>query len=338
MQQQRKRVVLINPMPHPAGKALLAAEFEVIELVDPDEAAVSAAIAEADAAVVNPGGYLTAPVVRAAKRLQVIAVTGAGFDRVDLDGATERGIPVVNNTGLGAIPVAEHAIGMMISLAKDFRRADRMVREQAWSARGHYLGIGMGVELNKLTLGIIGLGNIGSITARLANAFGMRVLAYDPYLNAKEVTDRGAQQVTVLRDMLPECDFVTIHCPHNAETHYLISVAELRSMKATAYLINCARGPIVDTTSLVQALEGGAIAGAGIDTFEPEPIPTEHPLFRLDNVILSPHVAGITTATVEKLALGSAEQVIEVLSGKRPTRLVNPHVWEQFRERYPVAK
>ena len=336
---ERKRVLLINAMLHPIGDDRLAQEVELIRLNNPDEATVVETMKGIHGVVANAGGHVTRRAIMAADSLEVIAVAGAGYDRVDLEAATERGIPVVNNTGLGPIPVAEHAIGMMIALAKDFRRADRMLRQEGWQARAHYIGEAMGLEINELTLGIIGLGHIGSLTARKCiAAFDMHVLAYDPYVSADQMRAVGVTKIDRLPEMLPQCDFVTIHAPHTTETHHMIGRRELRAMKPTAYLINCARGPLVDTGALVEALHSGVIAGAGIDVFDPEPAAADHPLLGLENVLVTPHVAGITTATVKKLATGTAEQVLQVLRGERPPRLVNPEVWEQFRERHPQAR
>ncbi len=331
---ERKKVVLANPMPHPDGHAMLSEHFDLVELHNASEDELAEAMKDAHAAICNPGGFVPGKAIKAATKLELVTVTGAGYDRIDLETATERGIPVVNNTGVGSIPVAEHAIGMMIGLAKDFRRSDRMVRDQAWGARAHYFTDAMGIELDGLTLGIVGLGNIGSLTAKKCiAAFNMTVLAYDPYLTAEYMATLGVTKVEQLQDMLPQCDFLTVHAPHTQETHHMIGREELRLMKPTAYLINCARGPLVDTAALVEALQGGVIAGAGIDVYEPEPMPADHPFFSLDNALLSPHIAGISTATIRKLAIGAAEQTIQVLQGERPPRLVNPEVWDQFMER-----
>jgi phosphoglycerate dehydrogenase-like enzyme len=253
---------------------------------------------------------------------------------VDVDAATERGVLVVNNTGVGANPVAEHALGMMIALAKDFRRADRMVRDKAWAARAHYFGDPMGTELDGQTLGIVGLGHIGSLIARKAMAaFDMRVLAYDPYLTADHMAALSVTKVENLMDMIPECDFLTLHAPATPETFHMIGREQLRAMKPTAFLINCARGPLVDTAALVEALKAGVIPAAGIDVFEVEPMPADHPFFALDNILLSPHVAGITKGTVKRLSRSCVEQAAQVLRGEKPPRIVNPEAWEQFLER-----
>lgn len=331
------RVLVVNPIADPDALKLLERVAEVVQVNTPaleEEAGVVRAIKGVHAIIANPGGFVTRNAIMAADALQVISVFGAGFDRVDVDAATERGVLVVNNTGVGANPVAEHALGMMIALAKDFRRADRMVRDTAWAARAHYFGEAMGTELDGQTLGIVGLGHIGSLIARKAMAaFDMRVLAYDPYLTAGHMAALGVTKVENLTDMIPECDFLTLHAPATPETFHMIGREQLRAMKPTAYLINCARGPLVDTAALVEALKAGAIPAAGIDVFEVEPMPADHPFFALDNILLTPHVAGITRGTVKRLSRSCVEQAVQVLRGEKPPRIVNPEVWEQFLER-----
>ncbi|MEK7215170.1 MAG: hydroxyacid dehydrogenase [Chloroflexota bacterium] len=283
------RVLVVNPMAEPEDLALLQQAAEVVQVNTPtqsDEAAVIAAVKGMHAIIANPGSFVTRNVIMASDVLQVISVFGAGFDRVDVDAATERGILVVNNTGVGSNPVAEHALGMMIALAKDFRRADRMVRDQGWAARSHYFGAAMGIELDGLTLGIVGLGNIGSLLAKKAiAAFNMRVLAYDPYLADEVFTNLGVTRTARLIEMLPECDFVSIHAPATPETRHMIGREQLQAMKPTAYLINCARGPLVDPDALVEALRTGVIPAAGIDVFEVEPMPPDDPFFGVDNLL-----------------------------------------------------
>jgi D-3-phosphoglycerate dehydrogenase len=333
----RKCVLLIAPLPDPKAEETLAQACEVRHLSRPDEATLLHEI-QGVHGLIAAGGLVrvTRAVFERADALRVVASIGAGFDAIDHEAATEFGIPLVNNSGVGHRPVAEHTIGMMIALGKDFRRADRMLREQGWAARATYSEPQVGLELHELTVGIIGLGHIGKDVARKCTAaFGMRVLAYDPYVSAAEMQAVGVTKVEHLLDMLPQCDFVTVHVPHNSETHHLVGAQELQAMKPSAFLINTARGPLVNNGALVEALQAHTIAGAGIDVFEPEPPPPDHPLLALDNVLVSPHIAGVTSVTRSKLAHGATQQVAQVLRGERPPRLVNPEVWETFLQRYP---
>jgi D-3-phosphoglycerate dehydrogenase len=334
---ERKRVLLIAPLSDPKAEELLAQACEVRHLSRPEAATLLHEV-QGVHGLIAAGGLVrvTREVLARGSALRVVASIGAGFDAIDHEAATEYGIPLVNNSGVGHRPVAEHTIGLMVALAKDFRRADRVLREQGWGARNIYSRAQIGLELNELTVGIVGLGNIGKEVARKCiMAFDMRVLAYDPYVSAEEMRLRGVTKVDNLLDMLPECDFVTVHAPHNSETEHLIGAQELQAMKPSAFLLNTARGPLVNNGALVEALQAGTIAGAGIDVFEPEPPPPDHPLLALDNVLVSPHIAGVTSATTRKLAHGAARQVMQVLRGERPSRLVNPEVWEAFLQRYP---
>ena len=334
---ERKRVLLIAPLPDPGAEELLAQTCEVRRLSQPNEDALLDEVQDVHGLIASGGlVQVTRPVLERAQALRVVASLGAGFDAIDHETATTLGIPLVNNSGVGHRPVAEHALGMMIALAKDFRRADRMLRDEGWAARTTYSRPQIGLELNELTVGIAGLGHIGKEVARKSMAaFDMRVLAYDPYVSAEEMQALGVTKVERLLDMLPQCDFVTVHVPHNRETHHLIGAQELQAMKPTAFVVNTARGPLVNNGALVEALQAGTIAGAGIDVFEPEPPPPDHPLLGLDNVLVSPHIAGVTSVTFSKLSYGAAEQVAQVLRGERPPRLVNPEVWDAFIQRYP---
>ncbi len=332
---ERKRVLLIAPLRDLEAEAAYACE--VRHLSQPNASTLLAEVQRVQGIIAGGGvARVTREVFERAHDLRVVASVGAGFDAIDHDAATEFGIPLVNNSGVGHRPVAEHTIGLMVALAKDFRRADRVLRDKGWAARGTYAGPQIGLELNELTVGIAGLGHIGKEVARKCiAAFDMRVLAYDPYVSAEAMQALGVTKVDRLFDMLPQCDFVTVHVPHNHETEHLIGAQELQAMKPTAFLLNTARGPLVHNGALVEALQAGTIAGAGIDVFEPEPPPPDHPLLTMDNVVVSPHIAGVTSVTVRKLAHGAVQQVMQVLRGERPPRLVNPEVWDGFLQRYP---
>ncbi len=337
--RERKRVLIVTALPDPAAEATLAQACDVVRLPRQTQEAL---LHEAPGVqgIIAGGGIVrvTREVFERAKTLRVVASIGAGFDAIDHEAATEFGVPLVNNSGVGHRPVAEHTLGMMVAMAKDFRRADRTLRDQGWSVRQTYAGPQIGLELNELTVGILGLGHIGKEVARKCiAAFDMRVLAYDPYVSSETMQSLGVTKVERLLDMLPQCDFVTVHVPYNPETEHLIGAQELQAMKPSAFLINTARGPLVNNGALVEALQAGTVAGAGIDVFEPEPPPPDHPLLSLDNVLVTPHIAGVTSVTMRKLARGAAQQVLQVLRGERPPRLVNPEVWEGFLQRYPPA-
>ena len=330
----RKRVMLLNPGLDHSGDALLEREVEIVRVTTSDPAILAREVKGVHGLIARGGVRVTGEVLAAADVLEVVATSGAGYDHIDVDACSERAIPVVNNAGLNAVSVAEHTIGLMVGLAKAIPVTDHMLRSEGWKSRMTYAGERIGFEIDGRTLGIVGVGNIGSrLTQKCRAAFNMQVLAYDPYVSRERMQEFGATKVDRLDDMLPQVDFLSIHAPHTKETHHIISGPQLAKMKRTAYLINCARGPLVDEQALLEALRHKVIAGAALDVFEPEPAPDTNPLYQLPNVIVTPHLAGVTGEAVKRMAIGAAEQVLQVLRGERPPRLVNPEVWDQFLER-----
>ena len=262
-------------------------------------------------------------------RIMAVSVNGAGFDTVDVQACTDRGVIVVNQAGANKEAVAEHVLGMMLALAKRMVEMDRSLRRERGWHRNDY----MGTELFGKTVGIIGLGNVGSRVAELCGGlFQMQVSAYDPYLSGKEIEDRGASPV-VLEKLLESSDFVSINCPLTTETSGLINKTAIGQMKTTAYLLTTARGGIVDEGALVEALENGRLCGAGIDVWAAEPPPLNHKLNNFDNVILTMHTAGITEEARQRQGVYAAEQWLQIAAGERPPRLVNPSAWEGFQAR-----
>jgi D-3-phosphoglycerate dehydrogenase len=248
-------------------------------------------------------------------RLKIIARTGVGVDpsRVDLEAAKELKIWVTNQPGSNAVSVAELVFGQMIALARHTHGADRAVKDNRWS---DYLKF-MGTELAGKNLGIVGMGNIGARVALRARAFEMNLFICDPYIPESHVTAIGGQWVG-LSELLPEADFVTIHCPLNRETRGLLGAKELALLKSSVYLINAARGGIIDEEALYQALRQKKIAGAALDVIGDEPPRNDHPLFKLDNVLWSPHVGALTLEATERGEWGAAAEVIRVLERQRP--------------------
>jgi D-3-phosphoglycerate dehydrogenase len=328
------RVVLLNRMLHRAGQDWLDARADVMVVPadTPPEHLVDA-LASAEAIVVRLPARITKEVIAGAPRLRVIAAAGAGVDNIDVAAATAAGVPVVNNVGIGPNPVAEHTVGLMLALARRIVMGDKRLRGEGWTCRDQLLGRDLGTELSGKAVAIVGFGFIGRrVAAMCTAAFGNRVLAFDPFLDDGPFAAAKVERRRSLRELLPEADFVTIHAPLTDETRHVIGRAELAMMKPTAYLINCARGGLVDPDALYEALREHRIAGAGIDVFEPEPPPSANPLFGLDNVIVTPHLAGLSHETNRRLSMSAAEQVLQVLAGDRPPRLVNPEVWDRRRK------
>ena len=262
--------------------------------------------------------------------LLAMSSTGSGYDYIDVDACTAAGVLVVNQAGTNTEAVAEHAVGLMLALSKKMMLADKLLRRS--QAVDRYAL--MGNDILGKTVGIVGLGYIGARTAELCRGlFGMRVLAADPYLDEAQVTARGAAKVG-LHDLMRQSDFISVHCPRSAETLDMFGVAEFALMKATAYFVNTARGGIHNEAALADALRRGVVAGAGIDVFLKEPPSADHPLLELDNVIATPHIAGITHEALHKMAAMAAEQWIALMNGDRPPRIVNPDVWPLYSERF----
>ena len=265
--------------------------------------------------------------------LLLVSVHGVGYDTVDVAACTAAGIAVVNQAGGNKEAVAEHVMAMMLCLSKRLIETDRVMRRQANIPRNDY----MGNDVYGKTIGIVGLGNIGTRVAGLCRGmFDMRVIAVDPYVSADEMAARGAEK-TDLDTLFATADVVSINCPANAETRNMVGARLLARMKPTAYLVVTARGGIVDESDLAAALANKQLAGAGLDVWEPEPPDPSHPLLAFDNVVASPHTAGVTLESRKNVATIAAEQVLATLDGERPPRLVNPEVWPRFQERYAAA-
>jgi D-3-phosphoglycerate dehydrogenase / 2-oxoglutarate reductase len=274
-------------------------------------------------------GY--APLLRRCPNLLVLSTTGAGFDTLSLADATEAGIAVVNQAGGNKEGVAEHVLGMMLALSKRIVTADHIMRRTASYHRRDF----MGDDIQDRTIGIIGIGHVGTRVAELCRGlFRMRVLAYDPYLTTDQIAARGAEKVDKLEDLLRQSDYVSVNCPHTAETRGMMGAAQFAQMQPHAYFITTARGGIHDEAALAEALTAQQLSGAGLDVWEEEPPPSDHPLMRFDNVVVSPHNAGITRQSRHNIAKIAAEQVLDILDGKRPPRLLNPEVWPVYRERF----
>ena len=277
-----------------------------------------------------PHFHVHAELLRRAPNLLIVSSNGAGYDPVDVEACTAAGVLVVNQSGGNAHSVAEHALAMLLTLSKRIIQADRALRREANVNRNAL----MGTEAQGKTIGIVGLGNVGRRIAALCRGLlGMNVLAYDPYLSATEMAERGGEKVA-LDDLLRRSDYVSISCPLTKESRGMIGAREFALMQRHAYFITTARGFIHDEAALVQALRGQLIAGAGLDVWAKEPPPPDHPLLQFDNVLASPHTAGVTTEARENMGRIAAEQMLDALDGKRPPRVINPEVWPAYARRF----
>ena len=242
--------------------------------------------------------HVDADLLRRAPNLLIVSSNGAGYDPVDVEACTEAGVIVVNQSGGNAHSVAEHALAMLMTLSKRIIQADRVLRREANINRNAL----MGTEVQGKTIGIVGLGNVGRRIAALCKGlFGMKVLAYDPYLSATEIAGRGGEKVE-LDELLRRSDFVSINCPLTKDNRGMIGARQFALMQTHAYFITTARGFIHDEAALVEALRDKRIAGAGLDVWAKEPPSPDHPLLQFDNVLASPHTAGVTTEARENMA------------------------------------
>jgi D-3-phosphoglycerate dehydrogenase len=267
---------------------------------------------------------MTREVIGQLQRCRVIARFGIGVDMIDLDAATERGILVCNTATYCLDEVSNHAMGLLLMLNRGLLQDVDALRSGGWFRS-------TSVPPRRLTgqrLGLVGLGHIGRLVAQKARAFGLEVVAYDPYLRGRETQMDGTQLVD-LDELLACADFVSVHCPLNASTRHLLGERELALMKPTAFLINTARGPIVDEMALVAALCERRLAGAGLDVFETEPLPLEHPLRQLDNAILTPHSASWSVESSAECRRVAVEHAMTVLRGGVPSDVVNRAVLDR---------
>jgi D-3-phosphoglycerate dehydrogenase len=340
MTSNSNRVFYVNAVSHPVFLEILATRPDVhVDQLHNDSPAdvVEPVLAQAHAYQIGATRdelalpfHGTADLLARTPNLLVVSSNGAGFDTVDVAACTEAGVLVVNQSGGNKEGVAEHVLGLMLALSKRIGETDRFMRAHPGISRTAF----MGHDILGRTVGIVGLGNVGTRVAELCRGlFRMRVLAYDPYLTEAEITARGAEKVT-LDTLLRESHFVSINCPRNRETLGMIGAAQYALMRPDAYFITTARGGIHDEAALAEALAARRIAGAGLDVWAKEPPEPDHPLLQFDNVLVSPHTAGVTHESRREMGRYAAEQMLAVLDGKRPPRLINPEVWDAYRDRF----
>ena len=269
-------------------------------------------------------GKATVEAIQASPELKVVAKHGVGFDNIDVTAATRLRIPVMISATANFESVAEHTLGLMLSLAKDIPRMDGRMHQGFWDKTQY-----RGVELFHKTLGLIGFGRIGRRVNQLVAPLQMRILISDPYIQEESIP-QGIQRVSQLEPLLKEADMVSLHCPLTEETRNLIGKKELLRMKKTAFLINTARGGIVDEEALIAALREGEIAGAALDTFRLEPPEDLRRLCEAGKLVLTPHIAAATDAAVTRMGVEAAKNILAVLEGEKPDRayLANPEILE----------
>jgi len=323
MAAEPRPLVLLAVPPHADGRALLEQETSVVECTELTEAAVIAAAQEAEGLLIRHKPLCTESLMAGCPRLRVVGRYGAGLDTVDLAAATRVGVAVVHAPDANAPAAAEHALMLMLHCVKNTRITDRMARVGDWR-QARYHGI---TELRGKTLGIVGVGRIGGAVAYLAAAFGMRRVGFDIALSTDELRRRGVEPAESLEALLGASDIITCHTPLTPRTRRLIDRAAIARMKRGAIFINTSRGGVHDEAALYDALVNGRLRAAGLDVWEQEPPSPDNPLFRLDQVVCTPHVAGVTEEADRAIALQVAGEMLRVLRGEKPEALANPEVW-----------
>lgn len=319
----RKKVVVADTIDS-GGLEMLNREAEVVYLPELPGRTLLDEMKDAYALIVRGKTKVDRSMLEQAGKLLVIAKHGVGYDNIDVEAATQRHMVVVNTPEANTESVAEHNLGLMLSLTKKICSSDRALRLATFKRREDFTGI----ELKDKKLGIIGMGRIGSELARkCVVAFNMRVTGFDPYVSKEKMEQLGYRKVAKLEDLLRESDYVVLCVPLTKETRNLISSKELGLMKASAFLINSSRGGIVDEGALHDCLVKKRIAGAALDVFSQEPPSSNHPLLSLDNFIATPHIAGVTTEALRRMATTAAEEVLRVLRGDKPRYAINPQVF-----------
>lgn len=263
-----------------------------------------ALIPEFSALVVRSQTKVTADVLKAGGKLRIVGRAGVGVDNVDVETATRRGVIVLNAPGGNTVSTAEHAFSLLLGVARKISAAESSVRGGNWDRKNFE-----GVELYNKTLGVIGMGRIGSELSRRAIAFGMRVIAYDPYLSATRARSLQVELVEELDDLLAGADFISLHTPLTPETHHIVDLARLQKTRPGVRIINCARGGLIDEAALAQALQDGHVAGAALDVFETEPLPTDSPLRKVPNLVLTPHLGASTAEAQESVGIEIAQSI-----------------------------
>jgi len=328
--------ILLTESISQVGIEMLKERAEVVIAPSPEEKDLLPLIGDADALLVRSslaGGSL----MEAGKSLKVVGRHGIGLDNVEIPAATRLGIAVVHTPGANTNAVAEHALWAMLHCARNFNRAEKAFRRGEFARAGSLPGLvqKLGyatVELKGKLLGLAGMGRIACRLAEIARGcLDMRVKSYDPLVPDEVFAAAGVERCGSIDQVLREADFISLHVPYSKETHHLIGEREISLVKPTACLINTARGGIVDEAALYLALKEGRLAGAALDVYESEPPTMDMPLFELDNVLLTPHMAAMTDLALVNMAVDVAQGILDVLAGRRPQYLANPPVWDSRR-------
>lgn len=322
------RVEKANEVPAPLhsleieSRELSGVNAELVHVDCMTENDIIEAAADADA-ILSIFSRMTRRVLESLPKLKVVVRYGIGYDNIDVAAATDNGVLVVNIPDFCLEEVSDHAMALILACARQLVRANSGTRQGRW--RESQLALSTAAPLYEQTLGLVGCGNIGRLTAKKAQCFGLKTVGYDPYADKSLLSEFGITLMS-LPELLKESDYVSLHTPLNEGTRHLIGRDELKQMRPTAYLINTARGSVIDEPALIQTLQEKWIAGAGLDVFEKEPIDSGNPLLEMDNVIITPHCASSSSSAIKRLRTNVAREAARVLSGSWPRNVVNKTV------------
>lgn len=319
------KIVISHPL-YKDGMALLEGKAELIIPNDGDSDRIIDVLREADAYILRIG-KIDRKAIEQCPNLKVITRPGVGYDSVDVEAATERGIPVVLCPSANARAVAEHTVSMLFACSKNTVESVVETKKGNFNIRNRYAA----VDIFGKMIVLLGFGNIGRLVAKMCSGLEMKIGVYDPYVKREDVEAMGYTYFSDLLDAMAAGDYVSLHMPSLPSTRGMISTAQFAAMKPTAYFLNAARGDVVDEAAMVKALEEGRIAGAGLDVLVEEPMPADHPLMKMNNVVITPHMAAQTQETVSKLVTMAAEGTLAVLNGEKWPHVANPKVYEHPR-------
>lgn len=331
--------ILVSDSLSDEGFAILrAGGFEVDDKPDISPDDLLREIPEYDGLVIRSRSNVTADVLKAGKKLKVVGRAGVGLDNVDVSTATKLGVIVMNTPSGNTISTAEHTMAMITSLARQIPQASQSMHEGKWEKKKF-----VGVELYNKVLGVVGLGRIGTEVARRALAYGMHIMAYDPYISAEALKRLGGAKQATVDEICSAADFITVHTPLNDATRGIIGPKQFGMMKKGVRVVNCARGGIINETALIEALKSGKVAAAALDVFEEEPLAKDSPLRAMENVVLTPHLGASTNEAQEGVAKEVAEQIVDALSGRMIRNAVNapsidPLILDQVRPYIDLAR
>lgn len=319
----KKKVLMVQGL-HEEGQKLLLKrdDIEPITIMSANEDEILEAAKEVHGITVRTAN-ISRKIIENSKNLQVVSRHGVGYDSIDVEALNDCGIPLAIAAHSNMISVAEHAMFMLLALSKNVFYYDKFARKADWSTRWDIRAW----DLAEKNLLVIGFGRIGSRLVKRALAFNMKVFVYDPYVDASKIKNSGANQVNNFLDILPQMDAVSLHCPKNEQTINMFSENEFKIMKESAFLINCARGGIVNEVALLDALKSNKIRAAGLDVYDDEPSTSSNPLFSLDNILLSPHIAGVTQEATIRMSKQAIQNVLDVFDDKvDPEVIINKNV------------